>query len=320
MWHLIKISILVIVFVIASSDFQLGLAEYSDRNKTSKNHFIENLNTWKSVDKDKNRILEIIVKKLKPGIEKLNIETLNNILSDDFEHRLVLNVKSANIQDRSTYISLLKDLSQTYQPVRRISYSIRGMLKNKTGSNVFVTSVIKYKTRHHQSYFLELLTFTSVKRDWKISRQQLIPYPRWEIAEKSGNFILLYESDYTNFLLDINKYGTLNRDVIFEKMSAKSVSQITTSVDTSDIFVAVFIPNFFVKPGSIITIEHLYRRTGEARRWWSYGQDFKVNKVQPYIFAATTAWASFLYGGTVEMTAYVDGYGIHTQIFKLVRY
>lgn len=77
MWHLIKFSILVIVFVIASSDFQIGLAENSDRNKTSKNRFVENLNTWKPVDKDKNRILEIIAKKLKPGIEKLNIETLN---------------------------------------------------------------------------------------------------------------------------------------------------------------------------------------------------------------------------------------------------
>lgn len=318
MWHLIKFSILVIVFVIASSDFQIGLAENSGHNKTSKNRFIENLNTWKSVDKDKNRILEIIAKKLKPGIEKLNIETLNNILSDDFEHRLVLNVKSANIQDRSTYISLLKDLSQTYQPVRRISYSIRGMLKNKTGSNVFVTSVTKYKTRHHQSYFLELLTFNSVKRDWKISRQQLIPYHRWGTVKKSGKFILLDESDYNNLVRDVDKYGALNRDIIFEEMFAQAAKRIRGSFDKDDRYVAVFIPNFFVKPGSVITIEHHYTWPERKRRkaWNSFGKDFAVKKVQPFIFFPTTAWGSF--DGQVKFSAFLDGNVIHDETFEIV--
>lgn len=188
-------------------------------------------------------------------------------------------------------------------------------------NNIYVISKVSYRSKYAKYDFLEQYVVDKFKKITKSSMGiKIAERVFFNNAEnKSGKFILLDESDYNNFLPDIDKYGALNRDVIFEKMLAKSASQITTSIDTSDKFVAVFIPNFFVKPGSIITIEYLYKREGGSRNFHSYGQDFKVNKVQPYIFAATTAWASYSDGGTVEMSAFLDGEKIHTQTFKLGR-
>lgn len=230
--------------------------------------------------------------------------------SKNFSNKRV--ILSLDISHSPNSKNILKeDCIKTKRSVKRKILKI-----DQLDNYVDIFSYVKYRSLNYQITFDEIIKF-SPKKDRILEVRRFVHH---QSGSLSGKFVLLEETDYNNLIRDVDRYGALNRDVIFAKMSAKSASQILTSYDTSDIFVAVFIPNFFVKPGSIITIEHLYRRTGEARRWWSYGQDFKVNKVQPYIFAATTAWASFPDGGTVEMTAYVDGYGIHTQIFKLVRY
>jgi len=302
--------------IVGALFFSLSVSadEINSKRHKAFSPFTDNL-AWGKAKDPKNEKMRVLLSNFKKALLDADRRTLNELVGNNFKQIELIGsqvISELNSQDAF-------DLETKIIRFHKIDYNIVGFTTEGPKGRKNTVLISSYHAKYFTRRFYEMFSFSYDKNNGVgklLSQVRTRLFPN-EKMKRTGKFILLEESDYTNLVRDVDKYGALNRDIIFAKMSAKAASEITPSYDADDKFVAVFIPNFFVKPGSIITIAHLYRRINNVRRWFSYGQDFKVNKVQPYIFAATTAWASFLYGGTVEMTAYVDGYEIHTEIFKL---
>jgi len=296
--------------------FSISADEIKSEPHKTFSPFTDNL-AWGKAKDPKNEKIRVLLSKFKKALLDADRQTLNELVGNNFKQiELIGSQIIAKLNGQDAF-----DLETKEIRFHKIYYNIVGFTTEGPKGRINAVLISSYHAKNFTRRFYEMFSFSYDKNKGvgKLISQVRTRLFTNEKMKKTGKFILLDEVYYMNLTREIDKYGVLNRDLIFQKMSLKSAKRIRGSFNKDDRYVAVFIPNFFVKPGSVITIEHHYTRPGRNPKrlgsWYSYGQDFFVKKVQPFIFFPTTAWGS--YDGKVKFSAFLDGALIHEKSFGI---